>query len=125
MNRDELCKARKSYRCQLWEVRSWDGGDSGNPLPGPGVREPRAGVWEGKGNWITPKYQGSAHSRHRAQSPDLVRDVPDAKMLLVSQRAAGEAGGGRGSAHTAVTGESRVSVGTAPKSPGTAPGRIN
>lgn len=77
-----------------------------------------------EGNWITPKYPGS-HSRHQTGIPDMVSEVPDAKMLFVFQSAAGEAGDGQGSAHMAGTGESRVSVGTAPKSSGTAPGRIN
>lgn len=46
----------------------------------------RAGVQEGKGdnedNRVTPKYPGSAHSRHQTQIPD---QISDAEMLFVLQ----------------------------------------
>lgn len=118
MNRDELCKGGNSYGCQLWEMRSWDGGESGNSLPRTGG--------EGPQSRSAIRATGSPQRTRDQHIPCLISEVPDAKMVFCFfQSAAEEAGGAQGSAHMAVTGEGRVSVGAASKSPGTAPKIIN
>lgn len=69
---------------------------------------------------------GSPQRTRDQHIPGLISEVPDAKMVFCFfQSAAEKAGGAQGSAHMAVTGEGRVSVGAATKSPGTAPKIIN
>lgn len=78
---------RNSCGCQIWEMRSWDGGDSGSP------EQERRG--EGVVLRSVPKYPESAHSRHQTRIPDLISEVPDAQMLFAFQSAPGEAGDDR------------------------------